>query len=142
MAGIPFLDSKGKRVDFHSLRHTLSTNMALAGTPPRVAMEIMRHSDIRLTSKTYTDAGKLPVIDAVSQLPSFSDSKDSEKADSQRASQSLFRSGPELSVPDDEKKNSSKTEVLEQKDVSHYLTIPVMPCPEKGEGCAVQGSNL
>ncbi|MEZ0297132.1 MAG: hypothetical protein ACAI35_11815, partial [Candidatus Methylacidiphilales bacterium] len=88
----------------------------------------MRHSDIRLTSKTYTDAGKLPVIDAVSQLPSFSDSKDPEKADSQRASQNLFCSGPKQSVPVQETKNSSKSQLLEQKDVSHYLTIPVMPC--------------
>jgi hypothetical protein len=31
-----------------------------AGTAPRAAMEIMRHSAMRLTSKTYTDAGLLP----------------------------------------------------------------------------------
>jgi len=28
-------------------------------------MEIMRHSDMRLTAKTYTDAGLLSVADAV-----------------------------------------------------------------------------
>jgi hypothetical protein len=33
-------------------------------------MEAMRHSDIRLTTKTYTDTGLLPVSDAVGKLPS------------------------------------------------------------------------
>ena len=73
-AGIEFIDAKGRRADFHSLRHTLGTNLALAGTAPRVAMEAMRHSDIRLTTKTYTDTGLLPVSDAVAKLPSFTPS--------------------------------------------------------------------
>ena len=68
-AGIEFINAKGYRADFHSLRHTLATNLARAGTAPRVAMEIMRHSDMRLTAKTYTDAGLLPVADAVLKLP-------------------------------------------------------------------------
>jgi integrase len=41
-AGIEFINAKGYRADFHSLRHTLATNLARAGTAPRVAMEIMR----------------------------------------------------------------------------------------------------
>ena len=44
---------------------TLATNMALAGISPRIAMEIMRHSDIKLTTKTYTDAGGLEFIPRV-----------------------------------------------------------------------------
>ena len=36
-----------------------------------IAMEVMRHSDIKLTTKTYTDAGLLPVADAVVKLPSL-----------------------------------------------------------------------
>jgi hypothetical protein len=31
----------------------------------------MRHSDIRLTMKLYTDVSKLPVREAVAGLPSF-----------------------------------------------------------------------
>ena len=50
-AKIEFLNAMGQRVDFHALGHTLATNLALAGTAPRVAMEVMRHSDMRLTSK-------------------------------------------------------------------------------------------
>jgi integrase len=70
-AGIKFIDEHGLRADFHSLRHTLATNLARAGTAPRVAMEIMRHSDMRLTTKVYTDAGLLPISDAVLGLPSL-----------------------------------------------------------------------
>ena len=83
-AGIEFIDAKGRRADFHSLRHTLGTNLALAGTAPRVAVEAMRHSDIRLTTKTYTDTGLLPVSDAVVKLPSFTRPQ---VKDSQRDSQ-------------------------------------------------------
>jgi integrase len=86
--GIEFINAKGYRADFHSLRHTLATNLARAGTAPRVAMEIMRHSDMRLTAKTYTDAGLLPVADAVLKLPSLVLKK---SADSQIDSQGLFR---------------------------------------------------
>ena len=32
---------------------------------PRVAMELARHSDLRLTMKTYTDAGQLPLREVI-----------------------------------------------------------------------------
>ena len=98
-ARIDPVDGRGQRTDFHALRHTLATNLALAGTAPRAAMEVMRHSDMRLTSKTYTDAGLLPLADAVTKLPSFADS---DAVNSQRDSQSLFRRSrsPSLSVTD------------------------------------------
>ena len=74
-ANVDYINAKGQRADFHALRYTLATNLALAGTAPRVAMEIMRHSDMRLTSKTDTDFGLLPTADAVTNLPSFADSR-------------------------------------------------------------------
>jgi integrase len=67
-ANMDYINARGQRADFHALRYTLATNLALAGTPPHVAMEIMRHSDMRLTSKTYTDTGLLPVWDSVANL--------------------------------------------------------------------------
>jgi len=88
-AGIEFMNAKGHRADFHSLRHTLATNLARAGTAPRVAMEIMRHSDMRLTAKTYTDA--------VLKLPSLIGKT---AADSQIDSQDLFRAGQDVSATD------------------------------------------
>ena len=34
-------------------------------------MELMRHSDMRLTAKIYTDAMQLPTAAAIQSLPSF-----------------------------------------------------------------------
>jgi len=70
-AKIPLIDAQGRRVDFHALRHTLCTNLARAGVNPWLAMSLMRHSDIKLTTRTYTDAGRLPTREAVGRLPDF-----------------------------------------------------------------------
>ncbi len=70
-AGIPFMDALGRQADFHSLRHTFGTNLSRAGVLPRVAMELMRHSDLRLTMKGYTDATLLPAADGIDRLPSL-----------------------------------------------------------------------
>ena len=89
-ADIAFMNVTGHRADFHSLRHTLATNLARAGRAPRVAMEIIPHSDMRLTAKTYTDAGLLPVADAVLKLPFLGKRED---AGTQIGTQDLFREG-------------------------------------------------
>jgi hypothetical protein len=39
--------------------------------PQREVMELMRHSDMRLTAKVYTDAGQLPLAKTVNALPSL-----------------------------------------------------------------------
>ena len=70
-AGIPYKDAEGKQADFHALRHRLSTNLAKTNVPPRVTMEMMRHSDIRLTMKTYTDAARLPLAEALKGMPNY-----------------------------------------------------------------------
>ncbi len=70
-AGIPYKDEQGRVVDFHSLRKTLCTDLGRAGVNPWQAMRIMRHSDIQLTVKTYTDAGQLPLRDALTKLPTL-----------------------------------------------------------------------
>ena len=38
---------------------------------PRLAMELARHSDMRLTMKTYTGAGQLPLREVMDSLPGF-----------------------------------------------------------------------
>jgi len=38
-------------------------------------MELMRHSDPRLTAQFYTDAGMLPIWDPVGALPMFNDTQ-------------------------------------------------------------------
>lgn len=68
-AGVPFVDGEGRRADFHSLRVTFGTNLTLGGAAPRVVMELMRHSDIKLTMKIYTDSARLDLAKAVGCLP-------------------------------------------------------------------------
>ena len=70
-AGIAYVDGQGRRADFHALRYTLATNLACCGVLPRVAMEFMRHSEMRLTNKTYTDVAHLPLAEAADMLPQF-----------------------------------------------------------------------
>ena len=70
-AGISFADALGRRADLHALRKTHGTALVLSGAEPRVVMESMRHSDLKLTMKTYMDAAHLrgPVAAAVASLP-------------------------------------------------------------------------
>ena len=72
VAGIPVVDERGRRIDVHALRTTFGTMLSVAGVAPRVAMELMRHSDLKLTMRIYTDAGQLPLAEDVQRLPSFS----------------------------------------------------------------------
>ena len=70
-AEITYADPQGRKADFHALRYTFATNLSKAGVLPREAMELLRHSDMRLTMKTYTDAGMLLTGEAVAKLPSY-----------------------------------------------------------------------
>jgi len=70
-AGIPYVDKGDKTADFHSLRNTCATALTLVGTSQREIMELMRHSDMRLTAKVYTDSAQLPLAGAVDNLPFF-----------------------------------------------------------------------
>ena len=68
-AEIQSVGPSGERVDFHALRMTFQMRLTLNGVSPRVTMEAMRHSDMKLTAKTYTDAGMLPTREAICSLP-------------------------------------------------------------------------
>jgi integrase len=69
LAGIRFVDELGQRADLHALRKTFGTALVLNGEQLRVVMEAMRHCDLKLTMKLYTDAGQLPVGAALARLP-------------------------------------------------------------------------
>jgi integrase len=71
-AGIDYKDAQGRFADFHALRTTFGTLLTLESRSQRTVMELMRHSDMKLTAKTYTDAGMLPVSETVNLLPDFS----------------------------------------------------------------------
>ena len=68
-AGIQYVDNQGRFADFHALRKTFSTLLAVVGIAERVRMELNRHSDPKLTAHTYTDASLLPLSAAVEMLP-------------------------------------------------------------------------
>ena len=71
-AGIDYQDDAGRYADFHSLRHTTGSLLAAAGVHPKIAQEIMRHSDINLTMSLYTHTLRGQEADAVNSLPDFS----------------------------------------------------------------------
>lgn len=80
-------------------------------------MEAMRHSDMRLTTKTYTDAGLLPVADAVAKLPSF-------LAGGKTDSQSLVRRGTLLSLPFINLANEVEKEAFDSQPFTLALSGP------------------
>ena len=69
-AGVPYV--KDSRVlDFHSLRVSYVTNLALGGVPLAVAQKLARHSDPRLTANVYTQLGLNELSRAVESLPAL-----------------------------------------------------------------------
>jgi len=64
---------QGRYADFHALRYTWATFLQRHGIAQRFAMKLLRHSDIKLTSKVYTDETQLPIHDAIKSLPRLSD---------------------------------------------------------------------
>ncbi len=66
--------------DFHALRHTFGTLLAASGVHPKVAMDLMRHSDINLTMALYTTSNKEQATAAINSLPSFGKQKKRKKA--------------------------------------------------------------
>lgn len=67
-AGIPKFDTLGRKVDFHALGYTFATKLARAGVSQRLAQELMRRSDPRLTAQIYTDTSQLPTFATVEGL--------------------------------------------------------------------------
>jgi integrase len=69
-AGIVFIDESGRRLDFHALRNTFGTLLAVNHVDIVEASQLMRHSDPKLTMKIYTDTSQLALGSALSMLPS------------------------------------------------------------------------
>jgi len=68
-AGIPWLDDAGRRANIHCLRHSYGTLLSKGGVSPREVMSLMRHTDLRLTMKVYTDPRIFDLAGAVEKLP-------------------------------------------------------------------------
>jgi hypothetical protein len=71
--GVAYCDESGRYADFHALRYTWATFLQRHGIAQRFAMKLLRHSDIKLTSKVYTDESQLPIYEAFKGLPRLLD---------------------------------------------------------------------
>ena len=71
-AGIPVVDDEDRKVVFHSLRHTLATELDRSGATLKERMTIMRHSDRQnLTLGVYTKARLFDIRRAIENLPDY-----------------------------------------------------------------------
>ncbi len=127
-AGIPFLDERGHRMDYHALRTTFITRLSTMKVHPRLAMELARHSDMRLTMKTYTDAGQLPLREVMDGLPGFG-----ERADSRIDSRTLGATGQTVSPAVTKIREKKTKNSLANTGESHRDTSLVTTSHEKSE---------
>jgi len=74
-----YCDSAGRYADAHSLRHTFASRLAGVGVPIRVAMALLRHSDINLTMNLYSHIDGEQEADAILKLPSYGKKADESK---------------------------------------------------------------
>ena len=70
-ASIPYIDESGRYADFHALRYTFNTWLQTNGVPPRIAQELMRHSDRRLTDQVYLDSSLLPLQESMRSIDGY-----------------------------------------------------------------------
>ena len=63
------VDSAGRIVDFHSLRHGFITYLVTANVPSKVAQLLARHSTITLTMDRYTHLGIVDLAAGLESLP-------------------------------------------------------------------------
>ncbi|HOX40197.1 MAG TPA: site-specific integrase [Candidatus Brocadiia bacterium] len=69
-AEIPYQTDLGV-CDFHSLRHTFITSLAVSGVHPSVAQRLARHSTVELTLGVYTHIRLENQAEALESLPSI-----------------------------------------------------------------------
>ena len=111
-AQIPFEDECGRRVDFHALRMTYNMLIDIAGANGRTAMELMRHSDPKLTFDNYNDRTTLPKWEVVNSLPTLLAKDDNDTR--QRTHPPDF-SSPGVSPAVADEKNEDRPESLMDK---------------------------
>jgi len=112
--GIEYRDESGRYADFHALRYTWGTFLQRNDIPQRFAMKLMRHSDIKLTAKVYTDETRLPIYDAIKGLPRLLDH-------TQIRAQILGAKGQNGSQPVAKSSDSKSDKTLENKGGCHGL---------------------
>ena len=154
-AGIDSIDDTGRRVDFHSLRHTTASLLAASSVHPRVAQNIMRHSSVELTLGTYTHVYREQESNAVAKLPDLSIPPSTETGratgtddlTSSQAAAHLQRAGtpkeqkvssPDMGPPGKERKaagDNAERNILKTQSLStqrQHLPTTVKPLPKEG----------
>jgi hypothetical protein len=116
--GIAYCDESGRYADFHALRYTWATFLQRHGIAQRFAMKLLRHSDIKLTSKVYTDESQLPIYDAVKGLPRLLDH-------TQMRAQIPDAAGQNLSQVDASSDGKQAMELADNKANGRILMLPV-----------------
>jgi len=66
------IDPERGQVCFHSLRHSFGSMLAASGCHPKVAQELLRHSDINLSLSRYSHVLTGQTAKAVEALPDLS----------------------------------------------------------------------
>jgi integrase len=126
-AGIEYIDGSGCRADFHAFRHTFCTMLHTADVAERCAMELMRHSDRKLTNSVYTDSKLLPLDEAILKLPSIG------APVTQINTQEFVLGGSEQSQPVTTANLVAASQAPAGEVFSHAPAEPVTPCHDKDE---------
>jgi hypothetical protein len=84
-------------------------------------MKLMRHSDIKLTTKVYTDEMQLPIYDSIKGLPRLMNGKDS----TQIRAQILGAEGQNVSQSDATDEGIERDTNIENRGDCHCLAQPV-----------------
>ena len=69
------VDDTGRVVDFHALRTTYITLLVKGGASVKVAQELARHSDPKLTMNVYSKLGIHDLTGALGALPGMSEAR-------------------------------------------------------------------
>ena len=129
--GIPYQDERGRYADFHALRYTWATFLQRNGVAQRFAMKLMRHSDIKLTAKVYTDETQLPIYDAIKNLPRLNGVENN----TQIRAQNSGATGQNVSQADAEIEGANTHETPVNGGVCRGLAQPVaVPVVERVKG--------
>jgi integrase len=70
-AGLPLVDDEGRELVFHSLRHTLRTELVRARVSEAVIDKIMRHKPDSIGKKHYTHVSDFEKREAIERLPEY-----------------------------------------------------------------------
>ena len=88
-------DAEGRQLDLHCLRTSLGTHLAQNKVTPQVAQRVLRHADMRVTLKHYTDLRLSDERAAIESLPAIGADMDDDGAVAPAATGTVGQPAPE-----------------------------------------------